>query len=263
MSDAIRPRLAPTIAVGVGAGFFSGLFGVGGGILVVPALVMVLALKQRLAHGTSLAAIVPIALAGVVGFTLDGSVDWPVALALAVGAAGGAAIGTRLLHRLPSHVLVLAFSGLLLATAIRMITDTAEATGRAELDVLMVLALLVLGFFSGVIAGLLGVGGGIVMVPGQVLLFGIPAAVAKGTSLAVIIPTAIVGTASNLRRDNVTLPVAAVVGLSGVASSFVASRISLGLSERTSNLLFAPLAVVVAARMLIGLARSNARARAR
>ena len=67
MTDAItrdaltRERVLRAAAVGLGAGFLSGLFGVGGGILMVPALVMVMHLDQRLAHGTSLAAVVPIA----------------------------------------------------------------------------------------------------------------------------------------------------------------------------------------------------------
>ena len=60
------------VLVGLAAGFLSGLFGVGGGVLMVPALVLVLGMGQRLAHGTSLAAIVPIALAGVLGYALGG-----------------------------------------------------------------------------------------------------------------------------------------------------------------------------------------------
>ena len=64
------------VVVGLAAGFLSGLFGVGGGVLMVPGLVLVLGMGQRLAHGTSLAAIVPIAVAGVAGYALAGEVDW-------------------------------------------------------------------------------------------------------------------------------------------------------------------------------------------
>ncbi len=109
---------ARLVAVGVAAGFLSGLFGVGGGVLLVPGLVLVLGMGQRLAHGTSLAAIVPIALAGVVGYALAGEVDWAVALFLALGAAGlGAPVGTHLLHVLSTRVLSVVFAALLLATA--------------------------------------------------------------------------------------------------------------------------------------------------
>ena len=65
--------------VGLVAGFLSGLFGVGGGILIVPALVIVLKLGQKLAHGTSLAAVLPIAMSSLLGYTIEGKVDWPVA----------------------------------------------------------------------------------------------------------------------------------------------------------------------------------------
>ena len=81
-------------------------------------------------------------------------------------------------------------------------------------------------------------------------LFGIPAVVAKGTSLAVIVPTAVMGTWRNRTKHNTDLRVAAVVGMAGIVSAFVASQISVGLSETTSNVLFALLLAVVAVRML-------------
>ena len=73
---------------------------------------------------------------------------------------------------------------------------------------------------------------------------------AKGSSLAVIIPTAVVGTHRNRARHNVDLRVAAVVGLSGVVSSFLASQLSVGLDERLSNRLFAGLLLALAAKLI-------------
>jgi uncharacterized membrane protein YfcA len=254
-------RIGRAAVLGLLAGFLSGLFGVGGGILIVPVLVIAMRMDQRLAHGTSLAAVLPIAVSGVVGFALEGSVDWPVALALVAGAMGGAVIGTHWLHRLPTHVLAYGFAALLLASAVRLVLDHSEATGRSELDALAVVALVLLGLLSGTLAGLLGVGGGVVMVPAMIIAFGIPGAVAKGTSLAVIIPTAIVATARNLRGANADLPVAAAVGLAGVASAFVASKISVGLDEQLSNALFAALLTIVALRMVHGTRKEQRGAR--
>ncbi|MGH9243265.1 MAG: sulfite exporter TauE/SafE family protein [Acidimicrobiales bacterium] len=246
---AIRPL--HVAGVGVAAGFLSGLFGVGGGILIVPGLILFLRLTQRLAHGTSLAAVLPIALSGVVGYALDDTVDWPVAAFLSAGSVGGALIGTRLLRILPGRALGSAFAVLLLATALRLVFDQSDAAGRGDIDATMALGIVLLGVLSGTLAGLLGVGGGIVMVPAQVVLLSIPAAVAKGTSLAVMIPTAISATERNLRNHNADLRVAAVVGVSGVVSAFVASKISIGLDERLSNRLFAALLIVIAVRMAI------------
>ena len=242
--------LARAAVLGLVAGFLGGLFGVGGGILIVPALVLVMHMDQRLAHGTSLAAVLPIAVSSLIGYTLADKVDWPVGALLAIGAVGGAVIGTHILHVLPQRVLGYVFAGFLLLTALRLIVDHASALGRSELTVGRAAALIVIGLVTGILAGLLGVGGGIVMVPAMIVLFGIPAVVAKGTSLAVIVPTAVMGTWRNRTKHNTDLRVAAVVGVAGIVSAFAASQVSVGLSETTSNVLFALLLTVVAVRML-------------
>lgn len=245
-----RSETVRIVAVGLISGFLSGIFGVGGGILIVPALVLALRIDQRLAHGTSLAAVVPIALSGTVGYAVDGKIDWAAALCLVLGSATiGAVTGTHLLNVLPRRQLAIAFAVVLALTAVRLVLNSADAVGRGDLTVGTIAALLAVGVVAGTLAGLLGVGGGIVMVPAMVLLVAVPAVVAKGTSLAVIIATALVGTRRNLARGNCDLRLASVVGASGVVSSFAASRISLGLDEQTSNRLFAVLLMVVALKM--------------
>jgi uncharacterized membrane protein YfcA len=246
--------------VGLLAGALSGLFGVGGGILIVPGLVLILGMGQRRAHGTSLAAILPIALSGVAAYELEGAVDWPAAGLIVVGAAGGAVLGTHALRRLSERLLRMLFGLFLLLTAVQMLIQIPRASGRGDLDVAMATALVLVGVISGTLAGLLGVGGGIVIVPALVILFSVPDALAKGTSLAVIIPTALVGTLRNLRHRDADLSVAALVGLFGVASAFAGSKVSVGLEPRVSSVLFAGLLVLVAARLLI---RAPVRARGR
>src|SRR5215207_10286602 len=90
ISAETRGGIVRCAAVGVVAGFLSGLFGVGGGILIVPALVLVLRFDQRLAHGTSLAAVLPIAISSLTSYAIDDKVDWAVGLLLAIGAIAGA-----------------------------------------------------------------------------------------------------------------------------------------------------------------------------
>lgn len=246
-----EPRhLGGATVVGVASGFLAGLFGVGGGIVIVPGLVF-LGMRQRRAHGTSLAAIIPIAAAGVLGFWLEGSVDWPAAVVITVGAAVGAVLGTHALQRLEGRALRIGFAVLLLATAARLFLEVPDRAGRGELTLLLVLALLGVGLFSGVIAGLFGVGGGVVIVPALVILFSIPDPVAKGTSLVAILPTAFVGTARNVRYGNVDLRAAAAVGLSGVISAFLASKLAIRMDPRLSAVLFAALLVAVTVRLLM------------
>lgn len=246
-----RQRLAAAIVVGLLAGFLSGLFGVGGGILIVPSLVIIMKMSQRMAHGTSLAAIIPIATSGVIGFAVRDSVDWPAAAFIILGASAGAVLGVQALHRIPQRALALIFGTFLVLAAIRLLINLPEATGREEIDVAMALGFVALGAVSGTLAGLLGVGGGIVIVPAVVLLYSVPDAIAKGTSLLVIIPTAIVGTMRNVGRDNADLPVAAVVGVLGMGSAYAGSQIAVELDPRLSARLFAGLLLAVTLRLLL------------
>jgi uncharacterized protein len=242
-------RWGRTVAVGLIAGFASGMFGVGGGIVIVPALALLVGFPHKLATGTSLSAIVPISLAGTIGYATAGQVDWIAAVGLSGGALAGAALGTRLLARVRTPWLQLAFAMAMLLTAGRMFLESADGTGRPSLTLPMLAGLIVLGVASGVLAGLLGVGGGVIIVPALTLAFGVPHVLAKGTSLAVILPTAVVGTIGNRRSQLTALKPASVVGAAGIGSALIASRLSLGLDPTVSRALFASLLVIVAMRL--------------
>jgi uncharacterized membrane protein YfcA len=246
-----RTHLVLAGVVGLAAGALSGLFGVGGGILIVPGLVLLLQMSQRRAHATSLAAIVPIAVAGAVGYAAGGALDWVAAGLLTAGGAIGAVLGTRVLSRIPERALRVIFAIFLLVAAAALPFEVSARQGDPSLDLVTGTLLVLVGVLAGALAGLLGVGGGIVMVPGLVILTSVPQEVAKGTSLAVIVPTALVGTVRNARRGDVDLPVALAVGLSGVASSFLASVLSLRLDPVLSAVLFGLLLVAMAVRLLL------------
>ena len=244
-----------TIGVGLGAGLLSGLFGVGGGILVVPALVLMLKFDQRLANGTSLGAVLPISISSLVTYWSHDNVDWPMAAWLAIGALGGAVLGTKWIHLLPKKVLGYLFAVMLLVTAIRLFIPL-DADGRATLTAFSAIALVFIGMVTGTLAGLLGIGGGVVMVPAMAVFFNELSVVAKGTSVAVIIPTSIMGTWRNWKTDNVDLRVAAIVGFAGIISAIGGSILSDHMSQDLSNILFASLVLVVAIRMVWDLQRN-------
>ncbi len=180
-------KLSQAVTVGLAAGLLGGLFGVGGGLIIVPGLVSLAGMDRRLAHGTSLAATLPIAAASLITYVSHGNVDWPVALFLAVGAIAGAIIGTTLLQIIPKNVLIIIFVITVLATATRLAIST-DSTGRGDLTVTMALLLVVVGLLTGTLAGLLGIGGGVIMVPAMIVILGMVPVVAKGTSVAVIVP---------------------------------------------------------------------------
>jgi uncharacterized protein len=105
-------------AIGSAAGLFSGLFGVGGGTVIVPLLILWLAYGEREATGTSLAAIVAIAAVGATTQAFYGKVHTVDAVLVGIPAVGGVLIGTWLQQRVPARTVSLLFAGLLVATAI-------------------------------------------------------------------------------------------------------------------------------------------------
>jgi len=240
------------VLVGLAAGLLSGLFGVGGGLLIVPGLVGIVKLERRLAHGTSLAATLPIALASVITYIAHGNIDWAVAGYLTIGSIVGAVLGTYLLHVVPKRVLVIAFVVVILATAVRLLLNS-EPTGRADTTITSALLLVLLGMVSGTLAGMLGIGGGIIMVPAMVVLYDMVPVIAKGTSVAVIVPTSIVGTMRNRSNRNVDLKIAMIVGVTGALSAVVGGTVADSMSARLSNTLFALLLIFVAISQLLTL----------
>lgn len=238
------------VVVGLLAGFTSGLFGVGGGVVIVPGLVMLARFPQRLAHGTSLTAIVPIALAGMAGYAVAGEVDLAVALLVAAGGLVGAPLGVAALARLSNRFLQLGFAGVLLLTAVRMVMEEGDGVGRVVIGVGDAIGYVVTGLAAGMLAGLMGVGGGVIIVPLLTIVFGFPLVLAKGTSLAVIVPTALVGTLRNIRHRTTDLRAGVLVGAAGVLTAAAASQISLGLDPTLSAWLFAALLVLVAVRLV-------------
>lgn len=108
-------------AIGVLAGAFSGLFGVGGGIVMVPLLLLWLGLSERVATATSLCAIVVIAAIAAALQAGYGNVDWSDALLLAGPAVVGVALGVALQQRLPERAISALFALLLVVISIELI----------------------------------------------------------------------------------------------------------------------------------------------
>lgn len=109
------------IGVGIGIGVLSGLLGVGGGIFLVPILVGYFGVDQHLAHGTSLAVVVPTACVGAAIYGFHGSMDITQAAQLAIGGVIGAAIGARVMKKIPAAQLKRLFGIMLMLVGLRMV----------------------------------------------------------------------------------------------------------------------------------------------
>ncbi len=119
-----RPLDLQLAAIGVGGGLLSGLLGVGGGVIMVPLLVLWAGYRQRDAHALSLGAIIPISIAGILTFGIAGRVHWLDAIALALGAVVGARLGAGLLARSDERMLKIVFGCFLVVAAVAMAVRT-------------------------------------------------------------------------------------------------------------------------------------------
>ncbi|MCB0918583.1 MAG: sulfite exporter TauE/SafE family protein [Actinobacteria bacterium] len=243
-----RPTTVSVLTVGVLGGLLSGMFGVGGGIVMVPLLVIWLGLDQRRAIATSLVAIVPIAIAGMIGYAFGSNVDWRAGLILGIGGIIGGQLGVWLLHRIPVRVVQVLFAAVLVYSAWRLVFP-AETTG-VEPEQLPWLLLVVAGVAAGVLSGLLGVGGGIILVPTLVLLVGLGIDGARGTSLLVVIITALTASFTNLRTGRADASIGIRAGLAGTPAAILGALVGQWVPEQLASALFALLMLVAAFQVL-------------
>jgi uncharacterized membrane protein YfcA len=245
-----RPEItqAPITAtvIGLAAGAFSSLLGVGGGLLMVPAMVYLLRVRPHRAHGTSLAVILPTAMAGAYRYHEAHRVEWGLVLPLALGGVLGALIGAMLANALQARTLKRLFGLFVILTGGVMIVLPGSLSARAALFAGSSGGLLIglVGLIAGALSGLLGVGGGIVMVPAIVFLLGRDQHVAQGVSLAVIIPVSISGAWIHARRGNVVPTLAFWLSVGGVIGATVVGHSVQRFSSDTLRTLFGAFLVI-------------------
>lgn len=230
--------------VGLAAGLVSGLLGVGGGVVMVPGFRWSLGIGQRQAVAGSLLAIIPISIVGVLTYQLFGAaheVRFDLGLALAASSVFGARWGAQLTRRVPERGLAVAFGLLVVVSAIRLLLPglPSGAHPAAALDPPVLAAALGVGLAAGAISGALGVGGGVVMVPAMVILAGLSQAAAQGTSLLVIIPTALVGAYTHWRNGQIRQPLVMVAGIVGAATALAGAALALRIDGGRLRQLFA------------------------
>lgn len=242
-----RRSVLVLVATGLACGLLSGLFGIGGGTIIVPALVW-LGLSQRHAAATSLAAIVPTSVAGVTSYATGGNVNWVAALLLAVGVIAGSQLGSLLLSRLPEVVLRWIWVAFLVFVIVQQVVFVPARDGHLVLHVWSGAFLVLLGVVTGALAGVLGIGGGAIMMPALSFLFGASDLMARGTSLLVMFPGAISGTVANWRRRIVHLRSGLIIGCSAVVTAPLGTMLAGWLTPRAGSLLFAAWLTFLAVR---------------
>jgi uncharacterized membrane protein YfcA len=187
------------LALGLAIGVLVGLLGIGGGALLVPAMVYLLGYDQHLAQGTSLFILLPpVGLGALREYWKNGQVDLRAGINCAVGFLLGGYAGGRIAVPMPSQDLRRIFGCFLILSAGLLWRKTQAPSKEAQRSapsapvntnsVLGTFGIIAIGIFCGVTAGMVGIGGGVLLVPLLGLLYGFSQHRAQGTSLVALIP---------------------------------------------------------------------------
>ncbi|HET9722951.1 MAG TPA: sulfite exporter TauE/SafE family protein [Actinomycetota bacterium] len=228
-------QVALGVLVGFLAGTLSGLFGVGGGIVTTPAVNVLLGGTAIQAIATPLPVILPTSIAGGLAYARAGEVSFRAARWAIPPGVVGAVVGALLTERLNAHALLVLTSVLIGWTAVQLIRGRApripwvkgETPGWKHAAI---------GLVAGFVSGLLGVGGGIVMVPAFTVFVGMPLKRALGTSLVVIAALVIPGTLVHWWLGHIDWAIFLVLSIGVVPGARLGARIALGAREHVLRL---------------------------
>lgn len=267
--------------LGVFSGFLGGLLGVGGGVIVVPILILAFDLDARVAVGTSLVMIVFTALSATIAYYGQKRIDWKTGVAAAFVTVPGAALGAYLTEFFASRILTLIFGFTLFLIAAAMLRrsfqprtnrknsvtlDTThdsksmktlwrrrivDATGMIfEYDAKIGPGLAVL-FLGGVASGFLGIGGGLIVVPILAAVVGLPMHLAVATSMLTMIFTSISGVSTHIILGNVRIDYAAPLVVGILLGAQLGARTAKQLKSRALERVFAVAVLVIGVLLIV------------
>ncbi|MGH2678913.1 MAG: sulfite exporter TauE/SafE family protein [Actinomycetota bacterium] len=221
------------VAIGLVAGVLSGLFGVGGGILMTPGIQVLLGAPPIVALATPLPVIFPTALAGALAYRRGGELDARAAVWLVGPGLAGAALGAWLTELVDTRLLLLVTAVLLGSQSVAILLErhrhrTARPTTGPILGGI--------GAVAGFVSGLLGIGGGLVMVPLLAGWLGMPLKRALGTSLLAIIALVVPGTIVHAALGHIDLGICLAVMVGAVPGARLGAALALRAKDRTLRL---------------------------
>ena len=261
MADMSGPWL---ILVGAAAGVFAGLFGIGGGIIIVPSLVLFAGFPLVKATGTSLAAILlPVGILGVIAYHRAKVIDLRASVYLALGLLTSVALGAWFANKLPVPVMQKLFAVFCLYVSWNFIDPVRRFRHWRGRDVPPrpepeapprphPLGLIATGALAGVMAGMFGIGGGNIIVPILTLVLGYPAKRAIATSLgAILLPFGLPGLLVYHSQGTLDIQAAAWVALGLFVGTVFGALITIRLPSATVKVLYGFFLIFVAARFLL------------
>jgi uncharacterized protein len=241
------------LLAGCGVGLLSALLGIGGGLVMVP-LLTVMGLPIASATATSLVAIFLSSLSATLRNLQQQDVDGRVAIGLSLSGMVTAQLGAAAAARLPDRPVSIGFALLLGLTIYLM--SLKRQLGQADPNPIPKLAanstgpVIAIGLVAGLLSGLFGVGGGVIMVPLQLLALGSPIKVAVRTSLGAIVLISLSGLVQGAINHQVQWLPGICLGIGGVLGAQVGARWLPTLADRWVNRLFRGLCVGLAVYMV-------------
>ena len=209
-------ELIGLLTLGAALGFFGGLFGIGGGIIAIPMLVLAFGMEQALAQGTSLAMMVPILAMGLWRYSRKRPIPWKSALWIGLLASVTTWVVAHFATQLQPDVLRVVFGVFLLVLSAQMLMVGAPHESEPGRSLLNPKLMPMVGVAAGTSMGLLGVGGGLVATPLLMGLFGQRQALAQSLSMALVTligaPVAVAQSGGSSTAVKGSAPLAAPVG---------------------------------------------------
>jgi len=240
--------------------------GVGGGIFFVPLLTLAYGFAPSNAVGTSLMVIVFSALSASLGFARQKRIFFKTGLILTILTVPGALVGASLTSILPSEVLGLVFGVFLVIVAVRMvaangvwrrnkpqmgISEDVVKEGDLFLNKRLLAFGVGLSFFGGLVSGLLGVGGGILLVPLMALFLRMPLHAAVATSMFTMVFTTLSGVAQHWTLGNVNLEYVLLLAPGALVGAQMGAWLCKRISGEKLSLFFAVIVLVVSVQMIV------------
>jgi uncharacterized membrane protein YfcA len=226
-------RVVIAAVIGFASGIASGAIGIGGALLTTPGIRWALNAPPLIAVGTTLPAIIPGAITGVTAYIKTGFVEKRAAIVTACAGATFAVLGALTTKIVPynGEPILIATAVFILVLSYRMFPREHHEHAQPRFEP-TVPVLLVVGAASGFIAGLLGVGGGVILVPVLSGLLRFPIKTAIGTSLAVVAAQAIPGTVTHALIGNIDWTIAAGLAIGVVPGARIGSRLAIATEDK-------------------------------
>ena len=245
-------RILATTALGGAAGFFGGLFGVGGGAIAIPLLGLLYHLDQQTAQGTTLVMVVPNVLLGFWRYRRRVGIDLRIAGALAISAMASTYPAARFATALDPRGLRLAFAAFLVILAAIIAYRTRRGFSRQpDREPLAWGWSVPLGIVGGIVSGLFGVGGALIVPPALTAFFGVRQVEGQGLGLALVAPGSVIALVAYAGAGQVDWRLGIPLAVGGVVAISAGVAFAHSLPERRLRFAFCGLLVVIAALLAL------------